>query len=242
MKISEAAYRARLADMVGNYNDVLSVLTESSDFKDNSLILMLAGSLRNRVTSIRNSLKAIKNQEEIKLKEGSLNAEFAQVINDIKKEIEESILMESEDVIRTIDDNLLIYSGEGTRAFCIKLKGDLMRYRAEILEGEDKSKSIKKAVELYEDALERERSFLENYPADPLYLATVLNYAILKYSILNNPEGAIRFVNRAIETAENSVSDSEPLSENSKKLIKILKENVSHWEEGSSGMLTSAFF
>ena len=139
-----------------------------------------------------------------------------------------------------------MYCGEGTRAFCMKLKGDLMRYRAEILEGEERTASIQKAVELYEDALERERSFLDNYPTDPLYLATALNYAILKYTVLGNPKGAIKFVKRIIKTAQNSSSshdpNSEPLSENSLKLIQILNDNVACWEEGTSGLLTSAFF
>lgn len=242
MKLSEGAYKAKLADMIGNYNDVIKVLTESSDFKDNSLILLLAGSLRNRVTSIRASLKSIKSQEEKLRKKESLNDEFSQVIENIKQEFEESILSESEDVLRIIDDNLLMYSGEGTKAFCIKLKGDLMRYRAEILKDEEKKQCIKQAVELYEDALQRERSILENYPSDPLYLATILNYAILKYDLLGNPEGAMKFANRAIQAAENSKSESESFSENTEKLIKILKDNVSQWEQGSSGLLISAFF
>ncbi|OII74739.1 uncharacterized protein cubi_00292 [Cryptosporidium ubiquitum] len=242
MKLSEGAYKAKLADMIGNYNDVIKVLTESSDFKDNSLILLLAGSLRNRVTSIRSSLKSIKSQEEKLKKKESLDNEFLQVIENIKKEFEESILLESEDVLHIIDDNLLMYSGEGTKAFCIKLKGDLMRYRAEILKDEEKKQCIKQAVELYEDALQRERSILKNYPSDPLYLATILNYAILKYELLDNPEGAMKFTNRAIQAAENSRSESEPFSENTEKLIKILKDNVSQWEQGSSGLLTSAFF
>ncbi|QOY43326.1 14-3-3 protein [Cryptosporidium parvum] len=242
MKLSEGAYRAKLADMVGNYKDVIKVLTESSDFRDNSLILLLAGSLRNRVTSIRNSLKSIKSQEEKLRKEKSLNNEFIQVIEDIKRDFEESILLESEDVIRIIDDNLLMYSEEGARAFCIKLKGDLMRYKAEILKDEEKNQCIKQAVEFYEDALQRERSFLEKYPSDPLYLATILNYTILKYDLLGNPEGAMKFANRAIQAAENSRSDSEQFSENTEKLLKILRDNVSQWEQGCSGLLTSAFF
>lgn len=242
MKLSKGAYKAKLADMIGNYNDVIKVLTESSDFKDNSLILLLAGSLRNRVTSIRGSLKSIKTQEERLRKKETLDEEFSRAVEEIKRDFEESILLESEDVIRIIDDNLLMYSEEGTKAFCIKLKGDLMRYRAEILRDEEKKQCIKQAVELYEDALQRERSFLKSYPSDPLYLATILNYAILKYNLLGNPEGAIKFANRAIQAAENSRSESEGFSENTEKLIKILKDNVSQWEQGSSGLLTSAFF
>ncbi|KAJ1605983.1 14-3-3 protein [Cryptosporidium canis] len=242
MKLSDGAYKAKLADMVGSYNDVIKVLTASSDFRDNSLILLLAGSLRNRVTSIRGSLKSIKAQEEALRREEGLSGELAQVVEGIKQEFEESIMLESEDVIRIIDDNLLMYATEGTRAFCIKLKGDLMRYRAEILRDEERRQCIRQAVELYEDALERERSFLKSYPSDPLYLATVLNYAILKYDLLNNTEGAMKFVNRAIQAAENSRSGSEAFSENSEKLLKILKDNVAQWEQGSKGLLTSAFF
>lgn len=243
MKLSKGAYKAKLADMIGNYNDVIKVLTESSDFKDNSLILLLAGSLRNRVTSIRGSLKSIMTQEErLRKKETPPSDEFSRAVEEIKRDLEESVLLESEDVIRIIDDNLLMYSEEGTKAFCIKLKGDLMRYRGEILRDEEKKQCIKQAVELYEDALQRERSFLKNYPSDPLYLATILNYAILKYDLLGNPEGAIKFANRAIQAAENSRQESEAFPENTEKLIKILKDNVSQWEQGSSGLLTSAFF
>ncbi|KAK6587864.1 hypothetical protein RS030_81416 [Cryptosporidium xiaoi] len=237
MKLSHGAYRAKLADMIGSYNDVIKVLTESSNFNDSSLILLLAGSLRNRVTSIRNSLKEIKTKE---LKYEKKCPEFEKVVSDIKSELEELILIESEDVERTIDDNLLIYSKDGIRAFCTKLKGDLMRYRAEILKDDEKKKCIRKSIEFYEDAIESARKCLDNYPTDPLYLAIVLNYAILKYDLLENPEGAMKFVNRAIQVAEHSTK--EPLCEKSMKLIKILKENVSQWEKGSKGILTSAFF
>ncbi|KAH8740466.1 hypothetical protein FG386_002978 [Cryptosporidium ryanae] len=240
MKLSNGAYKAKLADMIGSYNDVIKVLTESSNFNDSSLILLLAGSLRNRVTSIRNSLKEIKNRELKYEEEKKMCHELQKVVSDIKNELEELILLESEDVERTIDDNLLIYTKNGVRAFCIKLKGDLMRYRAEILKDEEKKKCIKKSIEFYEDALENERKCLDNYPTDPLYLATVLNYAILKYDLLENPEGAMKFVNRTIQVAE--YSKEEPLCEKSMKLIKILKENVALWEKGSKGVLTSAFF
>lgn len=240
MKLSDGAYKAKLADMIGSYNDVIKVLTESSDFNDNSLILLLAGSLRNRVTSIRNSLKEIKKRESECSEDVRECPEFIKVVSDIKKELEESILFESEDVERIIDDNLLMYCNQGTKAFCIKLKGDLMRYRAEVLKNQERDKCIKKSIEFYEDALERERGFLDNYPTDPLYLATVLNYAILKYDLLGNPEGAMKFINRAIQVAE--YSKKEALCDKSEKLIKILKDNVSQWEKGSKGVLTSAFF
>ncbi|OII71216.1 hypothetical protein cand_026320 [Cryptosporidium andersoni] len=238
MTISKAAYKAKLSDSIGNYEDVIQILTESSDFHDSSLRLLLVGSLRNRITSLRTSSKTIKSCKE-KLDPLDLSKGLISVINEICEELSKLIMDESEDVIRLIDDNILMYCNDHDKAFCNKLKGDLMRYRAEITTGSERSSNIKASVAFYEDSLQLARGCTEKYPIDPLYLGTILNYSILKCNLLDNPEGAIIFINRALLAVKES---NDTLSPQSEQLIKILNDNISKWEQGSKNLFTSALF
>ncbi|XP_062977558.1 14-3-3 protein gamma-like [Elgaria multicarinata webbii] len=145
----------------------------------------------------------------------------------IKKELEAQCW----EILSLLDYVLLKHCSEadyGSRAFYLKMKGDSYRYLAEVALPGAKETLVKSAEKAYGEAQEISQRYME--PTHPLALAVALNYSILYYEVLNNPQQATKLAKAAFDKA---IAGLETLSlefyKESTLIMQCLRDNIVHW-------------
>ncbi|CAI5765898.1 14-3-3 protein gamma [Podarcis lilfordi] len=160
----------------------------------------------------------------------------------IKKELE----AECWEILSLLDHVLLKHCSDTdyeSRAFYLKMKGDNYRFLAEVALPDVKETLVKSAQKVYGEAQEISQWHLE--PTHPLALAVALNYSILYYEVLNNPQQATKLAKAAFDKA---IAGLETLSleyyKESTVIMQHLRDNIVQWtgtqpqqEESNGGEL-----
>ncbi|XP_044275876.1 14-3-3 protein gamma-like [Varanus komodoensis] len=145
----------------------------------------------------------------------------------IKKELEAQCW----EILSLLDYVLLKHCSEAdyeSQAFYLKMKGDGYRYLAEVALPDTKETLVKSAEKAYGEAQEITQRYME--PTHPLALAVALNYSILHYEVLNNPQQATKLAKAAFDKA---IAGLETLSlefyKESTVIMQRLRDNIVQW-------------
>ena len=133
------------------------------------------------------------------------------------------------DYIEFISAELLKKSdSKRTDVFCYKLKGDFYRYSAEFSKGEEREEYVDRAQIAYTSAINVASEHLKY--SDPVRLGSLLNSAVFHFDFKKNSDLAIQLLQNAIHNSEGDIDElDEDMRNESKKLIEIMKENISAW-------------
>ncbi|XP_053150463.1 14-3-3 protein gamma-like [Hemicordylus capensis] len=145
----------------------------------------------------------------------------------IKKELEAQCW----EILSLLDNVLLKHCSESddeSRAFYLIMKGDNYRYLAEVALPDAKETLVKSAEKAYGEAQELSQKYME--PTHPLALALALNYSMLYYEVLNNPQQATKLAKAAFDKA---IAGLETLSlefyKESTVIMQHLRDSIVQW-------------
>ncbi|KAJ6660341.1 hypothetical protein lerEdw1_017764 [Lerista edwardsae] len=220
---------AQLAEQCGRYKDMATAMrrlvTEGKEpltHEEKTLLSEAYKLLIQEHCSSWRRLKASVEQGTGKQKEQ------AQVYREtIKKELEAQCW----EILSLLDHVLLKHCSETdyeSQAFYLKMKGDNYRFLAEVAEPDVKATLVKAAEQAYGEAQEISECYME--PTHPLALALALNYAILHYEVLNNPQQATDLAKAAFDKA---IAGLENLSvefyKESTVIMQHLRDSIVQW-------------
>ena len=110
----------------------------------------------------------------------------------------------------------------------MKMKGDYLRYLAEIQKESDEKDSINSAREVYQDAWNISEKELES--THPIHLGLALNFSVYYFEILDDKVKACDLAKKAFDDA---ISMLDNLKEESYKdstlIMQLLRDNLTLW-------------
>ncbi|KAI4581112.1 hypothetical protein MJG53_010654 [Ovis ammon polii x Ovis aries] len=113
------------------------------------------------------------------------------------------------------------------------MKGDYFRYLAEVACGDDRKQTINNSQGAYQEAFNISKK--EMQPTHPIRLGLALNFSVLYYEILNNPELACTWAETALDEA---IAELDTLNEDSYKdsilIMQLLRDNLTLWTSDSA--------
>ncbi|KAG5199995.1 hypothetical protein JEQ12_006474 [Ovis aries] len=113
------------------------------------------------------------------------------------------------------------------------MKGDYFRYLAEVACGDDRKQTINNSQGAYQEAFNISKK--EMQPTHPIWLGLALNFSVLYYEILNNPELACTWAKTALDEA---IAELDTLNEDSYKdsilIMQLLRDNLTLWTSDSA--------
>ena len=115
-----------------------------------------------------------------------------------------------------------------SQVFYHKLQGDYFRYVAEVGTGERLEKATERALNSYNDGIEKADQLSS---ADPTRLSLQLNFAVFCFENLQEKEQAITMASQAFEDAISDIDnlDKAKASE-SATILQFLRENINQWK------------
>uniref|UniRef100_A0A4W2IH85 14-3-3 domain-containing protein n=1 Tax=Bos indicus x Bos taurus TaxID=30522 RepID=A0A4W2IH85_BOBOX len=125
-------------------------------------------------------------------------------------------------------------SDKKLHVFYLKMKGDYFRYLAEVACDDDQKQTIDNSQGAYQEAFHISKK--EMQPTHPIGLGLALNFSVLYYEILNNPELACTLAKTAFDEA---LAELDTLNEDSCKdstlIMQLLRDNLALWTSDSAG-------
>ena len=114
------------------------------------------------------------------------------------------------------------------KVFYLNMKGDYLRYLAEIKKDADDKAEVGAAADVYQEAWEFSRAELE--PTHPIHLGLALNYSVYYFEIMDDKEKACQLAKSAFNDA---ISMLDSLKEDSYKdstlIMQLLRDNLTLW-------------
>ncbi|XP_007434256.1 14-3-3 protein gamma-like [Python bivittatus] len=220
---------AQLAEQCGRYKDMVSAMKQLVMEEKKTLThkekTLLSEAYKFLIQECCCSWRKLKHSVEQGV---GKQKEQAQVYRDsIKEELEAQCW----EILSLLDHVLLKHCDEAdyeSQAFYLKMKGDNYRYLAEVALPAVKDTLVKSAEKAYTEAQEITQWHME--PTHPLALAVALNFAILYYEVLNNPQQATKLAKSAFDKA---IDVLETLSlefyKESTVILQHLRDNIVQW-------------
>jgi hypothetical protein len=120
---------------------------------------------------------------------------FADALAAYKKQIEEGLYRDCENVIQIIQSRVLSKASEvEAKAFFVKMVGDYYRYIAETAQGEKLEQVKREALKAYQEA-----SQLTLPPCNPIKLGLALNFSVFHYEVMKDHKQACTLADEALQ-------------------------------------------
>jgi len=230
-------YMAMLAEQCNRFEEMKDFLEEMLKGRDKDLNSdernLLSIAYKNSLTSRRTALRTVIAYETKEKKKDS--SPFLSYIQEYRKTIENELTKMCNDVLVTIDTNLLKKAEDAeAKVFYLKMKGDYNRYIAEYAQGDLKDKVSQAALDAY-SAATKDASNLS--PIHPISLGLALNFSVFYYEVIGDHEKACQTAQDVLDNAGNDKelnnADDDDENENirdAKSIINLLRENLDMWK------------
>ncbi|KAA3680514.1 14-3-3 protein beta/theta/zeta [Paragonimus westermani] len=164
-----------------------------------------------RVTSSIKSKDAADEKSPINELHRTIESELEAVCNEVL-DILQKHLIPSE----STDDGLVFYH---------KMKGDYLRYLAEVQTGDKRKESVEKSHQAYKEATDKANAVLSE--THPIRLGLALNFSVFYYEIQNDPEKACELARKAFEDAISRLDQIQNESyKDSTLIMQLLRDNL----------------
>eukprot|EP00058_Branchiostoma_floridae_P002723 XP_002588211.1 hypothetical protein BRAFLDRAFT_113826 [Branchiostoma floridae] len=190
---------------------------------------LLSVAYKNVVGSRRSAWRIVTSAEQ-KAADGS---ETRQAAKWLREKVETELKEMCGEVVVLLDKYLILNAtakgDDEAQVFYRKMKGDyLIRYLAEISEGEEREHMVKDAEESYEKAHEVAADAM---PAThPIRLGVALNYSVFHYEITQNIKKARQLAKKAFDDAIEVLDElKEDSYKDSTLIMQLLRENATRW-------------
>lgn len=227
-------FMAQILDQTDRHEDMVTTMKKVIELGPNlnsDERNLLSVAYKNIVGSRRNSLRMI--AAIIEHEESRGNTSRVEQLNNYKDTILTELEKYCNELIGLVDTQLLPNAKDAeSRVFYEKLKADYYRYICESKPAEEKTETINKAKECYENALEIANNEIQ--PARPTSLGLILNYSVFLYEIIGQKKEAIELAQKTYNECSTSIDE---LSDNSYSeatmILQLLRDNVSLWTQDS---------
>lgn len=203
---------------------------------------------KNKVGPERTSWRILDSIEKREIaKQGTSDAERARLkdlLNSIRTQVEDRLVMYCEEIIGLIDNKLLkAEKNPKATIFYLKMKGDYYRYLAEFQVEKSTEKenvpSAQEAAKAYDEAMSRAVQELET--TDPTRLGLALNQSVFYYEIFNNPRKACEIAKKSFDQAINDIeSIRDEVYKDSTTIMQLIRDNLTLWSTELEEGLTSS--
>ncbi|KAI5185073.1 14-3-3 protein epsilon [Nematocida homosporus] len=235
MSYKECIYKAKLSEKAERFEQMVDCMkaavklaAEAQEKMSIEERNMLSVAYRNQVGVRRTSWRILsKTLQETRTAEPQ-NTRHLEIIEEYIKVIEDELNLACDDLLSLLDSYLIDGSTEDINVFFLKMKGDYLRYKAEIASAESLPEISSAAHEAYQKATDIANG---NLPCtNPTRLGLCLNYSVFCFEILNERNRAIEMGKKAFDDA---IAELDSLTEDSYKdstlIMQLLRDNLSLW-------------
>jgi 14-3-3 protein beta/theta/zeta len=216
--------KAKCAEQAERYEDMVSamkqVVTSNVDLRPEDRNL-LSVAYKNVVGARRSSWRVISSIEQ-----KASDDDKKDLCKDYREVIEGELKKICEEVLGLLDEHLIVKADKESKVFYLKMKGDYLRYLAEVFTGDDNYKE--KSKDAYEKADETAK--VELTSTHPIRLGLALNFSVFYYEIMNKPDKACQLAKKAFDDA---ISDLDQLKDETYKdstlIMQLLRDNLTLW-------------
>jgi len=220
---------AKLAEQAERYSDMAVEMRKAIEACSGSIgeeeRNLFSVAYKNVVGQRRSSWRSMSGIEK-KLEESDPKLPL---VRDYKKKIEDELTELCSEVLSILNGMLLNQCTESCgKVFYLKMKGDYLRYLAEIKKDAEDKVEVGAAADVYQEAWEFSQAELE--PTHPIHLGLALNYSVYYFEIMDDKEKACQLAKSAFNDA---ISMLDSLKEDSYKdstlIMQLLRDNLTLW-------------
>jgi len=231
----ELVQRARLAEQSERYDDMAAAMKKVTESRvelgaeDRNL---LSVAYKNVVGARRSAWRVISSIEQ--KADACTGSERKQAMaKEYREKIEKELRQQCNEVLDLLDKFLIPADDDETavpeaKVFYLKMKGDYLRYLAEVAQGTDRAEVVDKSEKAYKDAFECASAKMQ--PTNPIRLGLALNFSVFHYEIKSSPQQACELAKKAFDEA---IAELDTLSEDSYKdstlIMQLLRDNLTLW-------------
>jgi len=232
---AELVARARLAEQAERYDDmantmkkVVKNLNEELSHEERNF---LSVAYKNVVGARRSSWRVI---GSIESKLDANSTRQTQTLQ-YRESIEKELTSICEDVLSLITDSLLPNSTSNeSKVFYLKMKGDYYRYLSEVGKGSERTVTVGKSEDAYQEAMQIASSSMS--ATDPILLGLALNFSVFYYEIMNNGQAACKLAKEAFDAAIAKLDDiQQDTYKDSTLIMQLLRDNLTLWTADLGG-------
>ena len=215
-----------LSEQAERYDDMSSYAKQLVEFPGRPPLTdeqrnLVSVAYKNVVGAKRSAWRVISSIEDKESYDETIVAEY-------RRGIENELLELCVEVIGLLDERLLKEDNDTEgKVFYLKMKGDYLRYMAEVTTGDERSSFAKKSGDAYSEATEAAKNLASTHP---IKLGLALNYSVFYYEMKNQPREACELAKRAFDDA---IAELDNLKEDSYKdstlIMQLLRDNLTLW-------------
>jgi len=229
-------YLAKLAEQAERYDEMVDAMKKVAALNVELTVEernLLSVAYKNVIGARRAAWRIIASIEQKEKSKGNeANVEkIKRYASKIDKELNDIV----SDVMNVIDKHLIPHAtGEESKVFYYKMKGDYYRYKAEFTADEARKEAAQKSLEGYTEALKIAQEHLPT--TNPIRLGLALNFSVFYYEILNEQQKACELAKQAFDDAIAKLDDlSEDSYKDSTVIMQLLRDNLTLWTSEGEG-------
>jgi len=223
-------YLAKLAEQAERYDEMVDAMKKVANLNVELTVEernLLSVAYKNVIGARRAAwriIASIEQKEKSKGNEGNVE-KIKAYASKIDKELNDIVA----DVMNVIDHHLIPHAtGEESKVFYYKMKGDYYRYKAEFTADDARKEAAQKSLEGYQQALDIAQQHLAT--TNPIRLGLALNFSVFYYEILNEQSKACELAKKAFDEAIAKLDDlSEDSYKDSTVIMQLLRDNLTLW-------------
>ena len=221
---------ARVAEQSERFRDMVDflkpVIAEKGPALSSDERNLLSVAFKNLVSQQRTAIRTISAIEQ-----NQKYQKFASYMNEYKKQIEEELYKNCDEIINTIKTQVLTKaSDDEPRAFFLKMIGDYCRYIAESAKDARLEKTKTEALKAYEEACGIAEQSLN--ACNSIRLGLALNFSVFHYEVMQDVKKACELGDKALQDALDKLDDcDEETFRDAQSIIELLRENLGLWKE-----------
>jgi len=223
-------YLAKLAEQAERYDEMVTAMKKVASLNVELTVEernLLSVAYKNVIGARRAAWRIISSIEQKEKSKG--NDANVEKIKRYASKIDQELNDIVSDVMTVIDTHLVPHAtGEESKVFYYKMKGDYYRYKAEFTAEEARKAAAQKSLEGYTEALKIAQEHLPS--TNPIRLGLALNFSVFYYEILNEQSKACELAKQAFDDAIAKLDDlSEDSYKDSTVIMQLLKDNLTLW-------------
>jgi len=229
-------YLAKLAEQAERYDEMVDAMKKVAALNVELTVEernLLSVAYKNVIGARRAAWRIIASIEQKEKSKG--NEHNVEKIKSYAAKIDKELNDIVSDVMNVIDKHLIPHAtGEESKVFYYKMKGDYYRYKAEFTADEARKEAAQKSLEGYTEALKIAQEHLPT--TNPIRLGLALNFSVFYYEILNEQQKACELAKQAFDDAIAKLDDlSEDSYKDSTVIMQLLRDNLTLWTSEGEG-------
>lgn len=233
--LEELIFRATICERIDKYEEMVKIMKQAISLMKTTKIdsqvkvrNLFSVAYKNLAGTYRSSHRVLTTELTKHEKEN-----YIRIVKEYLAETEKDLHRICDDVLFVIDDAIITspsFSDTESKVFFLKMKGDYLRYKAEVNEMpqiiESSRKNYMEARELAKDLK----------TTNPVKLGLSLNFSVYLYEIAKDCPGAIEVAKEAFDEAIAGLDDlSEDHYKDSTLIMQLLRDNMTLWTNPDEG-------